>query len=82
MLIDGGMDRYRINPGITGWVQVNGHWAETDQLEKMESRVKHDLYYLRHRSFALDLQVVVAVILRGFIGRQASEQIRIAIPGR
>jgi putative colanic acid biosysnthesis UDP-glucose lipid carrier transferase len=48
MLIDGDMDRYRINPGITGWAQVHGHWGETNQVEKMKARFKCDLYYLRH----------------------------------
>ncbi|MBW9106775.1 undecaprenyl-phosphate glucose phosphotransferase [Paraburkholderia phenoliruptrix] len=70
-LISGYMDRYRIKPGITGWAQVNGHRGETERVEKMAARVEHDLYYLRHWSFALDLRIVVATILRGFVGHQA-----------
>ena len=69
--ISGYMDRYRVKPGITGWAQVNGHRGETERVEKMAARVEHDLYYLRHWSFALDLRIVFATILRGFVGTQA-----------
>ena len=69
--ISGYMDRYRVKPGITGWAQVNGHRGETERVEKMVARVEHDLYYLRHWSFALDLRIVFATILRGFAGTQA-----------
>ena len=70
-LIAGYMDRYRVKPGITGWAQVNGHRGETERVEKMAARVEYDLYYLSHWSFALDLRIVFATILRGFIGKQA-----------
>ena len=58
--------RYRIKPGITGWAQVNGFRGETDQIEKMQGRVEHDLYYLRNWSFALDMRIVVATVFKGF----------------
>ncbi|WP_243856843.1 undecaprenyl-phosphate glucose phosphotransferase [Paraburkholderia sp. BL6665CI2N2] len=70
-LIMGYMDRYRIKPGITGWAQVNGHRGETDRLEKMAARVEHDLYYLRHWSFSLDMRIVASTIWKGFAGAQA-----------
>ncbi|HMD52887.1 MAG TPA: sugar transferase [Solirubrobacteraceae bacterium] len=45
--------RLRIKPGITGWAQVNGRaslpWSE---------RIELDLYYIEHRSLALDLRIV------------------------
>ena len=47
--------RLAIKPGITGWAQVNGRaslpWSE---------RIELDLYYIEHRSLALDLQHPVA----------------------
>jgi Undecaprenyl-phosphate glucose phosphotransferase len=70
-LIAGYIDRYRIKPGITGWAQVNGLRGETDQLEKMVARVQHDLYYLRHWSFTLDMRIVLATLLGGFSSKQA-----------
>src|SRR3546814_2115147 len=45
--------RARVKPGITGWAQVNGFRGETDTVEKMENRVKYDLYYIEHWSVPL-----------------------------
>ena len=45
--------RLAIRPGITGWAQVNGRaslpWPE---------RIELDLYYIEHRSLALDLEIL------------------------
>jgi lipopolysaccharide/colanic/teichoic acid biosynthesis glycosyltransferase len=45
--------RLAVNPGITGWAQVNGRaalpWSE---------RIELDLYYIEHRSTALDLRIL------------------------
>jgi len=45
--------RLAIKPGITGWAQVNGRaslpWSE---------RIELDLYYIEHRSLALDLRIL------------------------
>jgi lipopolysaccharide/colanic/teichoic acid biosynthesis glycosyltransferase len=45
--------RLAVRPGITGWAQVNGRasvpWPE---------RIELDLYYIEHRSLALDLEIV------------------------
>jgi len=55
--------RLAIRPGITGWAQVNGRaslpWAQ---------RIELDLYYIEHRSLALDAQILwrtVAMVLGG-----------------
>ena len=55
--------RLAVKPGITGWAQVNGRaslpWAE---------RIELDLYYVEHRSLALDLRILLrtpALILGG-----------------
>jgi len=55
--------RLQIKPGITGWAQVNGRatlpWPE---------RIELDLYYIEHRSLALDLRILkrtVAMVLGG-----------------
>jgi putative colanic acid biosynthesis UDP-glucose lipid carrier transferase len=70
-LISGYLDRYRIKPGITGWAQINGYRGETDALEKMAGRVEYDLYYLRHRSFWMDIKIVLRTVVRGFLSKQA-----------
>jgi lipopolysaccharide/colanic/teichoic acid biosynthesis glycosyltransferase len=45
--------RLAVKPGITGWAQVNGRaslpWSE---------RIELDLYYVEHRSLALDLEIL------------------------
>jgi lipopolysaccharide/colanic/teichoic acid biosynthesis glycosyltransferase len=55
--------RLAVRPGITGWAQVNGRaslsWAE---------RIELDLYYIEHRSLALDLKILwrtVALVAGG-----------------
>jgi Undecaprenyl-phosphate glucose phosphotransferase len=64
-VVAGYIHRYRIKPGITGWAQVNGYRGETDRIEKMERRVAHDLYYLGNWSFALDMRIIAATIVKG-----------------
>jgi putative colanic acid biosynthesis UDP-glucose lipid carrier transferase len=58
-LIKGYMLRHKVQPGITGWAQVNGLRGETETLEKKKARVDHDLYYLRNWSLSLDLWIIV-----------------------
>jgi lipopolysaccharide/colanic/teichoic acid biosynthesis glycosyltransferase len=55
--------RLAVKPGITGWAQVNGRaslpWAE---------RIELDLYYIEHRSPALDARILwrtLAMVLGG-----------------
>ncbi len=55
--------RLAVRPGITGWAQVNGRtalpWSE---------RIELDLYYIEHRSLALDARILwrtVAMVLGG-----------------
>jgi lipopolysaccharide/colanic/teichoic acid biosynthesis glycosyltransferase len=47
-------ERLAVKPGITGWAQVNGRaslpWSE---------RIELDLYYVEHRSLALDVQILL-----------------------
>ncbi len=55
--------RLNVKPGITGWAQINGRaslpWSE---------RIELDLWYVEHRSLALDLRILArtaSVLLRG-----------------
>jgi putative colanic acid biosynthesis UDP-glucose lipid carrier transferase len=67
----GYMHRYRIKPGITGWAQVNGYRGATTKVEKMEARVKFDLFYIHNWSFWFDMKIVLITIFKGFGGRNA-----------
>jgi putative colanic acid biosynthesis UDP-glucose lipid carrier transferase len=51
--------RHKVKPGITGWAQICGYRGETDTLEKMEGRIKHDIYYLEHWSLWMDLNIIL-----------------------
>ena len=48
--------RHVIKPGLTGWAQVNYSYGETidDSLIKLQ----YDLYYIKHRSIFLDINIV------------------------
>jgi len=52
--------RHVVKPGLTGWAQVRGRYAESvdDTLEKLQ----YDLYYIKHRSFFLDLNILLKTI--------------------
>lgn len=49
--------RHNVKPGLTGWAQLKYPYGSTeeDSLEKL----KFDLYYIKHRSFLLDLLILV-----------------------
>ncbi len=54
-LISQYMVRHLIKPGITGWAPVSGYRGQTEELWHMERRVEHDIWYIQHWSFLLDL---------------------------
>ncbi|MBI4676093.1 MAG: sugar transferase [Elusimicrobia bacterium] len=50
-------------PGLTGWAQINGRDALS-----IPDKVRHDEYYLEHRSFWLDVKIIFLTatqVLRG-----------------
>jgi putative colanic acid biosynthesis UDP-glucose lipid carrier transferase len=53
------MVRHFMKPGITGWAQINGYRGEIDSLEKLESRVNHDIWYMENWSIWLDLKIIL-----------------------
>ncbi len=51
------LGRLAIRPGITGWAQVNGRAALP-----WGKRIELDLYYIEHRSLALDLRIIARTV--------------------
>jgi lipopolysaccharide/colanic/teichoic acid biosynthesis glycosyltransferase len=49
--------RHVIKPGLTGWAQVNYSYGKTidDSLVKLQ----YDLYYIKHRSIFLDIDIIL-----------------------
>ena len=70
-LIDGYLSRHRVQPGITGWAQVNGLRGETEVLEKMQRRVEFDLAYIESWSLSLDVRILIQTVLMTFLDRNA-----------
>jgi lipopolysaccharide/colanic/teichoic acid biosynthesis glycosyltransferase len=56
------LGRLAVKPGITGWAQINGRaalpWPE---------RIELDLWYVEHRSVALDLRILMRTV--GLVAR-------------
>ena len=52
--------RHIVNPGLTGWAQVNYRYGSTvdDSLIKLQ----YDLYYIKHRSIFLDINILVKTL--------------------
>ncbi len=51
----------KVRPGITSWGQVKYGYAEN--VDQMLQRMKYDLLYLKNRSFALDLKILLYTVL-------------------
>src|SRR5690349_18348917 len=49
--------RHEVRPGITGWAQVNGR-----QSIPFSKRLELDVWYVDHRSLALDLQILLKTV--------------------
>jgi lipopolysaccharide/colanic/teichoic acid biosynthesis glycosyltransferase len=56
--------RLAVKPGITGWAQINGRaslpWSE---------RIELDLWYVEHRSLALDLRILARTVVMVLSGQ-------------
>ena len=63
--------RRRGERGITGWAKVNGLLGETDNVNKMEARVSHDIYYTENWSLLFDLKILMRTIVISLGGKNA-----------
>ncbi len=61
--------RLAVRPGITGWAQVMGNYAGS--VEESLHKLEYDLYYVKHQSVVLDLQIVLKtpLVMVGLRGR-------------
>lgn len=55
------MVRHFLKPGITGWAQTNGFRGDITG-NRMEERVKKDIWYIENWSFLLDIQIILKTI--------------------
>ncbi|MDP8943964.1 MAG: exopolysaccharide biosynthesis polyprenyl glycosylphosphotransferase [Actinomycetota bacterium] len=62
--------RHLVKPGITGWAQVRCGYAGSDVGSAW--KLCHDLYYLKHRSFTMDLMILGETVRTLFADAQYS----------
>jgi exopolysaccharide biosynthesis polyprenyl glycosylphosphotransferase len=61
--------RLLVKPGITGWAQVNQNYAAS--IDETITKLEYDLYYIKRRSLALDLIILLRTpsMMLGLRGR-------------
>ncbi|HBK83730.1 MAG TPA: sugar transferase [Flavobacterium sp.] len=52
--------RHVIKPGLTGWAQVNH--AYTNSIDDALIKLQYDLFYIKHRSVFLDINIIIKTI--------------------
>jgi lipopolysaccharide/colanic/teichoic acid biosynthesis glycosyltransferase len=52
--------RLFVKPGVTGWAQINYHYASN--IEETSIKLEYDLYYIMHRNIMLDLMIIFRTI--------------------
>ena len=59
---------FQIRPGVTSYATLyNGY---TDTLEKMERRLRYDLFYLEHRSWGFDFKILFMTFMSIVFGKK------------
>lgn len=55
--------RHLIKPGLSGWAQIYGkHPHHGTDVWKTKNKLSYDLYYIKNRSFLLDLKIALRTI--------------------
>ncbi len=52
--------RHIVKPGLTGWAQVNAKYGST--VDESLTKLQYDLYYIKHRSFFLDVNIIIKTL--------------------
>jgi exopolysaccharide biosynthesis polyprenyl glycosylphosphotransferase len=53
-------ERLTVNPGITGWAQVNYPYSAS--IKDANTKLSYDLYYIRNRSIVLDFIILLCTV--------------------
>ena len=61
--------RHSVRPGLTGWAQTRFGYSVS--LEQVTEKIRHDLFYIKHMSFWLDLRILVDTVKIVLFGRGA-----------
>jgi exopolysaccharide biosynthesis polyprenyl glycosylphosphotransferase len=52
--------RHSVRPGLTGWAQVQYHYASS--VDDARVKLEYDLYYIKHQGPLLDLQILIKTL--------------------
>lgn len=52
--------RLLVKPGLTGWAQIN--YGYVASVKETAVKLEYDLYYIKHRTLAMDVQIVLRTI--------------------
>jgi lipopolysaccharide/colanic/teichoic acid biosynthesis glycosyltransferase len=61
-------ERGNMLPGLTGWAQVQHPYGST--VADAQRKLEYDLYYLKHLSLSLDLQIVLRTLRIVLFGKE------------
>jgi putative colanic acid biosynthesis UDP-glucose lipid carrier transferase len=62
--------RHTFKPGITGMAQSRGFRGEIREDLDIINRIKYDIFYIRHWSFALDIKIIIRTVINIFRGEE------------
>jgi len=63
--------RHHVNPGLTGWAQVNGFRGELRTVADIEQRIKFDLWYIDNWNLAMDFKIILMTLVEVLRGENA-----------
>ena len=52
--------RHIVKPGLTGWAQIN--YKASASLEEAYEKLRYDIFYVKNRSFWLDIRIIIKTI--------------------
>lgn len=61
-------ERENILPGITGWAQIRYPYGNSK--EDVRRKLEYDLYYMKHMSLSLDLQIILRTLRIMLLGKE------------
>lgn len=67
--------RHEVRPGLTGWAQINGRNALN-----WDDKFLLDIWYVTHRSFWLDLRIVLLTVKKVFVREGISADGEVTMP--
>lgn len=71
--------RHEAIPGMTGMAQIKGYIGEINVERELRKRVQWDIYYIKNRSFFLDIKILfqtfTQVVIKTLIGKRYAKSL-------